>query len=772
MTSHRGFVTSRRTVAAEPLEKRTLLAADFAFVGISGGVEQETELLWGEGTLADNGVVTGSLMRVAFGQLVEADTLPFNEITLGPGGAMTVTAAPGEPALTGQAGGNPFSALGYGLGFLSTDYSTTFGAAGTDLWMIEKRGPLPGDWTREFEFRAVRITAGGMDVVEGAFTFLLDTAQQPTAVSWEIAGEAAVEKDIVSISDDGKVVLDSGEVIFITTNADNETLSTIALVADLNSFDGEILAGIGGAGTTFNLGNSSQYLDGLYRGMGVSEGAGAEFLGGEGANPFVLDLHHDGTFRLYDAFEYDQGGRDAVTTGTWRVSQSSEFPTYAFNRVLLTSGATGNVAVFAVQEDFTLVGESVRDGDGTVLAQLAAGARTFLPLDHEILANVITVDLDDQGRPILYHLSYTGTPGEADVWYSLDLIARAGGKPLMTVEILETDASTSTHIVAGVATDGHAVTWERDVRGHWIFRDLTDEFAGEGATPIVADAAVYRGVRLTHERLYIAGTQASGDLVSYEPVGARDEFGVERWAFTNVTLEELAPFGESTPEWQPGTVTGFGTNWGALNIVGLNVVGQIVAAWTAPGADRWFVNNLSDIAGTVPLAGGLMTYVTDWNAIHINGISPDGRLIVTWWAPSNGSLWYSDDLTARFNGPFLPPTLAGGAPNTPIFFEGVDGALNVAAIDTNGDAVVYWWPIGAPEWRTGNLTASVPDAERPARLTGAATHPAVNFEIELATQQSVFGLDDQGDLVRLYWDDHLPDQWFEDIAGTAVELPV
>ncbi len=779
MPRNRPSARSFRPASLEPLEPRSLLSSNFAFVAIGQGGGASPELQWGEGSFNDDGTVTGTYTFATATTDAQTQALPYDHASFLPGGRFNVTPAPGSPALTAQVGLNPLTTQGYALGALSVEYDTLFGPARTDGFLTQQFEGF-SNWAGGYNFRALRITAAGRQIISGSVSFNTIADQNPLEVTWTIDGEAPVTKSISNLGPRGKVTLATGEVIFLTHPGENATGNSVALIADLDRTDGQILIGIGAGEPLFSYGDSAG-VSGLYRGLAIADGTlGRTLLGAtaEGAAPFVLDLTYDGTFKLYEAKAYDAGQRTPVTTGTWRVSRFSDSPTFEPDRLLLTQQGSGATLVLAVTPDQQWTFETARVADGTPVEEIVGAMRMFRPLQAEQGPEGITVNLEN-GRPVVYQISYHDTNSTAYTWYSLDLIDRAGGKPLSTVQIVAQEQSNHEHVIAGIATDGDVLVWERDYRGVWIFRNLTETLAGQGAVRIASDGVVYSGlayqVRASSTGnlpvLYIAGRSITGDLVSYAVGSTVDDYGTQAWTFTNVSQTQLAPYGETAPAWT-SSVIGYGTTWGGQNIAGLDASGQIIVAWTAPGLSRWYVNNLSQNAGTPALAGSLMAYVTGWSAIHVNGLTLDGHLVSTWWAPANIGTWYANDLTSQFSGPVLPQQRPNDAVNNLVYFAGAGGSLNIVAYDNAENAVVYWWFPGAPGWLVANLTGSVPINERPHELIGADTFRGYADNQSLSTRQNIYGHDDTGKLVRLYWEEGGPDVWrAQNITDVAVALP-
>src|SRR5262249_24148268 len=134
-----------------------------------------------------------------------------------------------------------------------------------------------------------------------------------------------------------------------------------------------------------------------------------------------------------------------------------------------------------------------------------------------------------------------------------------------------------------------------------------------------------------------------------------------------------------------GTLTSYSTSWGGLNVAGVDAQGRIWSVWWAPGLDRWTVSDLSSVSGAPPIVGNLAVYLKPWDGINLAGLDENGDLQVTWWVPSFGASWATDNLTGLTGGPtFVTGILTSYVSDW--------GALNIAGIDAEtGEVKVYWW---------------------------------------------------------------------------------
>jgi hypothetical protein len=264
--------------------------------------------------------------------------------------------------------------------------------------------------------------------------------------------------------------------------------------------------------------------------------------------------------------------------------------------------------------------------------------------------------------------------------------------------------------------------------GTWTFRNLTSETGGAVVTGKMTVFTSTDGV------VHAAGLTSNGHLVVYRETGPG-----AAWEFRDLTTQDLQVRGLTTPAFV-GDLTSYVTSWNGLNIVGLDSGGKIQVVWWAPGIDQglWTASNLSDITGAPTLTGGLTVYLTSWQATNIVGITQDGHVSVTWWLPTFGGNWNTNDLTSQFSGPTLQAS-------TITSYVTPWGATNIAGLDPNGTLFIYWWtPAAGSDWVVTNLIAALPAGTKPmvGQITGV-TSPAATINL-VGTAQN-------GDVMRYSW---------------------
>lgn len=258
----------------------------------------------------------------------------------------------------------------------------------------------------------------------------------------------------------------------------------------------------------------------------------------------------------------------------------------------------------------------------------------------------------------------------------------------------------------------------------------------------------------------IVGVNATGDLVRYFQTGGVSG-GQAVWAFMNITTTQLTPNGIATPVFASNLVS-YVSDWGGLNVAGLNAAGQVNTVWWAPGVPHWWANNISLESGTPPymVEVGLTAYQTPWGGLNLAGMDEQGDVIVQWWAPDFGAApWATTNLTESFGG---TPLDAVGLTSFVLPW----GALNIAGVTPDGDLVNYWWVPGFDQW----VISSIRDATaepNPERLTGAMA--AVGAPNGVA---SIIGESASGDIVRYMWQPGNGATWHsENVTGIATQRP-
>lgn len=336
-------------------------------------------------------------------------------------------------------------------------------------------------------------------------------------------------------------------------------------------------------------------------------------------------------------------------------------------------------------------------------------------------------------------------------WAVVDLAGETGSAVPSGSAATWTDLKDGLAYVAAVSDDGLLLYKER-APGDWTVRNLTDELGSTLRMAHEVTVFVSRG-----GTVHLAGLGPDGHLLLYKQSGGRigDDYA---WIARDISASDLAPDGKSTPDFKGGLIS-FVTAWDALNIVGLDGDGNIQAVWIAGRMSRWTANNLSSITGAPPLTGGLSVFLTPWQGINLAGTDASGSLSVTWWVPSFGGKWAKSNLTDLFGGPRL---IASSVTSWVTSW----GGLNVAGLDLDGQIVAYWWAPGMKE-RYGNDRWLVAQISRhfndlPYAPAGALQGVAVSADSSMNILSTSVG----GDVLRFWWTPE--DQWRVESISAAV----
>lgn len=332
--------------------------------------------------------------------------------------------------------------------------------------------------------------------------------------------------------------------------------------------------------------------------------------------------------------------------------------------------------------------------------------------------------INQLGNPVVFSKNGQGQ------WTGHDL-ATLTGSPAVTGQVVSWIDSKDGLLYAAAAGPSGVILFRQNSIGVWNHRNLTTETGGVSAPngQLVLLEGADGLVRL-------AGLSGNGKLILYAQDGT-GAAGAYNWSYSDLTTQHLEAQGQQMPQFV-GEIIGYTTSWNGLNVAGLDSQGQVHTVWWAPGLNLWQTTNLSAITGAPAFTGGLTAYTTPWDGINIAGVTANGSLSVTWWVPSLGGQWMTNNLTQEFNGPNLVASSVSS-------YVSAWGGLNVAGIDQIGRVVVYWW---SPEntgigWQVAPLSSQIAGAPLlEGRIVGLAADDS---------SLNVFGFSGEGNLVRYNW---------------------
>lgn len=155
-----------------------------------------------------------------------------------------------------------------------------------------------------------------------------------------------------------------------------------------------------------------------------------------------------------------------------------------------------------------------------------------------------------------------------------------------------------------------------------------------------------------------------------------------------------------------GSLSVFSTDWNAINIIGTTQGGHAVASWWSPamGPGNWaFVDFTQDFGG-VPLQPGSLTgWVTPWGALNVAGVDDQGQTHAYWWVHNNISEqnpagWYFTSLNAPS---FAPGTRLVADSVASIDPAAMENIVRISIYGTDEDGQVgmtYWMPSIGGTW--------------------------------------------------------------------------
>lgn len=758
------------------LEPRTLMSSAITSIGLTQ-TAAGAAVVWATGSLNNDNTVTGSATVATFNSVLTDQPIDLASITFGPNQTLSLTRAAGFAPYTSQYGTDfRFGNSERTVGIHSGAFDDGAGDAGNTLrYLIERENRYSG-WgfsgDKVFTIQKLEITADG---VRSDFDVLFLTNFSngvPTRIRYSEDGsnQRSVFKNVTSFSPDGVLRFGNGEALIlgrsilpVSANGGSQFVGYI----DTDTSDGEV--GFGGGTGSANGYRGVLPGDALpevvYRGtvtaLGPQSAAFFDVPSGAGFHDVVLVIKTQEQFSLYTAAAYDSQG-PALRTGTWVAAITGRAGSFdpgqpwpdVFIPQLLLRDAANTIVRFQLGRAFTL-GAGGIGGNDTPYERFGGllGARTALSVANDVPLTAKYVEIDQNGSPILY--AQSDPNGPRNVWRAIDLIAVAGGQPLASAVLNRGSSTIGDVSVDGVTTSGQIVryligTLATNVQSATFLNESTDADSSVNGLRFARGATVID--RPGIDGVSIAGTREDGAFV----VATRSQFyATARWEVTNVSAS-LQSADQAEPDWSLPRV-GLVTAWGAVHLFLRTAAGDIVAIWTAPQADRWYVNNLTQIAGAPALTGTLSPLATDWNALHIHALDAQGNLGVLWWAPELQGAWRFNNLTDELAGPRVALTTNGAPAALPAWNR--LGDIHIAGIDDEGNTRLYWWSSSTGVWSIGNLTATTPPLDRPTSLIRQIGDQG---DITGSDPHQIFARAAGGDLLQVYWRSTPADEWLAD----------
>jgi hypothetical protein len=778
----------------EALESRRVFSTDFAYVGLQYPEgDAPVMIVWGEGTRNDAGGITGTSNSLTWGGTLQSSATDIESMSFNNGGMTLVYS--GDQTVDSVYGADFRMGAGYTQGF--------FGAAGSNgkdaRFFVEQRSH-DMIWSGQYyNFTITRLSAEGLTTINASLRFTFPPGTRPPSPAYDPIGAfisynggAEETRTVTSITADGVITLNSGEILYFTDNSNQHTapMSYLDLsqgdprtgnfmYVDPNATDGAIGVGIGSLENTLYFPNNMG-LDGVYRGSVFANNAqslaffkNGDIFPGPTSAEFVLVLYHGGDYELFDPANYSSQTPDAFRHGTWAADTAN-------GDVVLTDSEGTFSAKFRVSptRSFSAVSLTSTNAGQSTTTALTGGLSQFVGTYEDRYASIKEVSLQNDGSvEVVTFLQGNDGTNATYTWTRYDLQDRAGGfaltkvlhteHPYITASKSLARPSHGQDLITGIDTRGHVVSYERTYSGDWTYRDITQELSvaplESGTTAF--DFWRFDGLNETSQMTVpqhlvpvLYGVDENGTHVAFRPYAG---YNVSRHlTFERLDLSAaLTGTGSAAPDFSGGSITGFSSPWGSINIIGLNAEGHVEALWTSPGFG-WYVNDLTEAAGGSAMTGTLTANFTTWHALNVFGLDETGHIDVLWWTPANGA-WVASDLTSEFD---LTPMRTTGTQQLVNISNYDYGAIAVGGYTAEGEVVMYWWAVGQNGWQETNLTAMDPQGRAPATLIEAG-HDSTGY----GTEQFVWGREGDGDLVRYAWNSTTGDPWkYENITQIAL----
>ena len=720
----------------QQFEARVLMAvaADFAGVGMAwraGSVSPTYTPYLLEGTIGTTDAATGSFWRAGTTGRVSDGGLYFGSIDRLTDGRFQRPGAEGVLSEDfEETNGSQFLTRdGYPAGWWYGDYSSI---TGQEMEYVIQRADagvdpltdLDGLW--RFTMLAVNGSTGASANISGTLT--VDSEDDRIDWTGTTGTVPRLRSDIDSISDRGQIATQQGEYFYLSQDGAS------MIFADMRTSDDLVYVGV-----AVRIVNDIQpeALHGDYLllwslGDNVSNSGSIQFL------QRVLSVESDGDYKIYDLDAWDDGDRDPLERGEWRVEGGS--------LVLQRESSALNYTLRIGRNGDTLIGASLASGASiTAIGGLASRTTSNLPPPP---APVISIpSIDSLGRPVVF------SSRTDEAWYVADIAAKSGG-PTPTGEMrVWIDPKDGRPYAAATSTSG-LVLYSELSNGVWTYRLLANDLAsGPAVTGSLSQLITPSG------QVNLFGLNAQGEVIRYWQNGATSGSGEFLYSASNLSVNQFDPRGLPTPAYTGG-LEAYTTPWGGLNVAGIDTNGKIWTVWWAPGQTRWYVSNLSAIAKTATLSGDITAFVSPWNGINIVGVNSLGEMVSTWWSPGSGGTWRRANFTTSTLGPTVRDTTLSG------FYISPTEGLNVVALDAaTGDVILYWWNVARTGlgWTYTNLSTAS-GATGAARITGAllgleASDSSIN----------VFGRNSGGATIRYFVDGAITGAWqIQNLSAIAI----
>jgi len=696
--------TLRVPATFEHLEPRVMLAGDplvglIGFVQDAGGIEGFAI----DGSVADDGTVTGSESFINSSG-AGADMSPFiTGIAFNNDGGFTPTFESGITANGARLGAGALGSGGLGWFYGEESGTQSFGLFVERPMTDNGLATINGQYNVGF-FR-FDLSGGndlfGMSPMAADFDGTLSLANgQGTFLATNLDGANPFVQSIALTSDGSGVFTGSDGTLWFS-NSDGTALIFIDLTS-ADQADGFIIMGVALREPTQTL-SESDLTGNVYRIAEVNAASSGGDLDSGSMITTAVRLDGGGVARFLDTTSLDAGVEVVTSTGQWALAQ-------------------GRLVIFNSDDDFVeiVLGQDGSDGVADFFFPIVGSASSRFGVvtlnvpDPDAMDPVIPppptptlVSVVQPDGTIFIQDPTTGNYTQSDIFTASGSSLTAGNVAELISMRDEVTGETSVFLTTNT---GEAFVFSLDPNGIWTERNLTSELVG--ATTFAGEVAFYTRPDETSgpAQASIAGIDPTGDFVLYRQTGATNGSGDPVWEFVNITDQFLTPFAEPTPDFV-GSIVGFAPAWGAQHIAGIDATGDLIVLWTAPGQNRWFVTNLSDITGVGDLQGNVTTWVQPWGGLNIAALDASGDLIVHWWTPGFGGNWVASDLSSVVG--TSQNSLAGFGTRGFIADDGsailVTVREDVGAAAGDESLLIFRWDFATDTWTTQivNSTPSI-----------------------------------------------------------------
>ncbi len=235
--------------------------------------------------------------------------------------------------------------------------------------------------------------------------------------------------------------------------------------------------------------------------------------------------------------------------------------------------------------------------------------------------------------------------------------------------------------------------YEQSGGGGWTFTNVTLDLTTHG----------HAGVTFDEFTVYVAPWNAV-HITGRGPAGLNTV-----WRSHLTPSWVLTPIGQEVPEAQQLTnLSAFVAPWGGLHVAGVTPDGHVGVLWWSFELleTGWEYTDLTlSVDGGGPLfrQAPISTLVTDWGGLNIYGVNTDGDLAAYWWVPQFGAEWVAETIMLDPGDHVFTNPLA----ILDAVFEPQHRGMRLTARGEGDEIILYTWrPEQGGTWLFENLSAN------------------------------------------------------------------